>query len=241
MSRLDDGIRAWRRGLEAGGRFSRRELAELEDHLRAHAADEPARDATPASPSAVEAAAREELGDPTALSREFAKQDAPAWRNLLLAGWGLYALSLFLSDFGSVAFEPLHPDFRMSVSWRELLAPAPISVWVLGAFSALVMMSTSLALGRVRRSVDAWVGGAVGVIAATALGLGAFNLLRPIPIPVDAELVAYGHLGPSYWTWSASFALVSAALWLRGREWISPPLRESPGESPGRSPRRSLA
>lgn len=237
MSRLDDGIRKWREGLEAGGRFSRRELAELEDHLRAHAADEPARDATPASAAALEATAREELGDPTLLSREFAKQDTPAWRPLILAGWGLYALSLFLSDFGTVAFDPSHPDFRMSVAWQEFLPLAPIPVWMLVAFSALVMMSASLALGRTRRSIDAWVGYVLGAVGASALGLGAFNLLRPLPIPVDAELVVYGHLGPSYWAWSASFALVSVALWLRGREWVSPP----PKESPRASPRQSLA
>ncbi|MXW65471.1 MAG: hypothetical protein F4Z72_00480 [Gemmatimonadales bacterium] len=236
MSRLDDEIRTWRRGLEAGGRFSRRELAELEDHLRAHAADERARDATPASAGALKTAAREEFGDPTVLSREFAKQDAPAWRSLLLAGWGLYALSLILSDFGTVAFEPLNPDFRMSVSWQELLTPAPISVWVLAAFSALVMMSTSLTFGRARRPVDAWVGYVVGVVGITAIGVGAFNLLLPIPIPVEAELVAYGHLGLSYWVWSASFTLAAIALWLRAREWVSPPPKGSP-----RNPKQSLA
>ncbi|MCZ0935474.1 MAG: hypothetical protein OXJ54_09860 [Gemmatimonadetes bacterium] len=231
MSRLDDGIRKWRRGLEAGGRFSRRELAELEDHLRAHAADERARDAAPASAAAIEAAARDELGDPNLLFREFAKQDTPAWRSLLLGGWGLYALSLILSDFGAVAFEPLHPDFRMSVSWQELLQPAPISVWVLAAFSALLMMSTALAFRRARRSVEAWVGYVAGVVGATGLGVGAFNLLLPIPIPVDAELVAYGHLGLSYWVWSASFTLAAIALWLRDHEWASPPPMESPKQS----------
>ncbi|MDE2877340.1 hypothetical protein [Candidatus Palauibacter soopunensis] len=237
MSRLDDEIRTWRRGLEAGGRFSQRELAELEDHLRAHAAENPESDAAPAATAALEAAAREELGDPTVLSREFAKQDNPAWRHLLLAGWGLYALSLFLSDFGTVAFEPSHPDFRMSISWQELLPLAPVSVLTLAALSTLVMMSTSLAFGRARRSVDAWVGRALGAIGGSALVLGAFNLLRPIPIPVDAELVVHGHLGPAYWAWSASFALASVALWLRGREWVSPPPKESPRESP----RQSLA
>lgn len=235
MSRLDDDIRKWRGGLEAGGRFSRRELAELEDHLRAHAADELARAATPASAGTIEAAAREELGDPTVLSREFAKQDAPAWRHLLLAGWGLYALSLLLSDFGTVAFEPSHPDFRMPVSWQDLLPLAPVSVWILAAFSSLVMMSTSLAFGRTRRSVDSWVGCALGAIGASGLGLGVFNLVRPIPIPVDAELVVQGHLGLSYWAWSASFALVSLALWLRDREWASPPPKESPRQSPTQS------
>lgn len=234
MSRLDDEIRLWREGLEAGGRFSRRELAELEDHLRAHAAQNPESDG---SAHAFQAAAREELGDPTVLSREFAKQDAPAWRSLLLAGWGLYALSLFLSDFGTVAFEPSHPDFRMSISWQDLLPLAPASVWILAVLSALVMVCGSVAFGRVRRPVDSWVGCAVGVIGGSALGLGVFNLVRPIPIPVDAELLVHGHLGPSYWAWSASFALVSIALWLRGREWSSPP----PEESPRGSPRQSLA
>ncbi|MYA33783.1 MAG: hypothetical protein F4164_03990 [Gemmatimonadales bacterium] len=235
MSRLDDEIRKWRGDLDAGGRFSRRELAELEDHLRAHAADEGARDATPALAASIEAAARKELGDPNLLSREFAKQDTPAWRSLLLGAWGIHALSLVLSDFGAVAFEPLHPDFRMSVSWQELLQPAPISVWILAAFSALVMMSTGLTFGRARRSVDAWVGYVVGVFGATALGVGAFNLFLPIPIPVDAELVAHGHLGLSYWVWSASFTLAAIALWLRGREWASPPPRESQRQSPKQS------
>ncbi|MXX79254.1 MAG: DUF2968 domain-containing protein [Gemmatimonadales bacterium] len=228
MSRLDDEIRKWRRGLEAGGRFSQRELAELEDHLRAHAADERARDATSASGAGREAAAREELGDPTRLFREFAKQDTPAWRSFLVVGWGLYVLSLFLSDFGTVALEPSYADVRMSVSWREVLLPAPVSVWILAAFSTLVMMSTSLAFGRTRRSVDAWVWYVVGVVGATALGIGAFSLLWPIPIPVDAELVVYGHLGPSYWAWCGSFTLVSIALWLRHREWVSPPPTQSP-------------
>ena len=231
MSRLDDEIRNWRRGLAAGGRFSRRELAELEDHLRAHAADERARDAAPGSAAGVEAAAREELGDPTVLSREFAKQDAPAWRSLLLAGWGLYALSLILSDFGTVAFEPSHPEFRMAVSWQELLTPAPISVWILGSFSALVMASTSLAFRRARRSVDAWVRHVLVAIGASALGLGMLSLLRPIPVAVDAELVVYGHLGPTYWAWSASFALAGCALWLREREWLSPPPKGSPTDA----------
>ena len=231
MSRLDDEIRTWREGLEVGGRFSRRELAELEDHLRAHAARNPGSVAGPAAAHAFESVARDELGDPAALFREFAKQDTPAWRLLLLAGWGLYALSFFLSGFGTVVFEPSYPEFTMSVSARELLPLAPIPVWILAVFSTLVMMSTVRSLGRARRSVDEWAGRVLGVIGTSALGLGVFNLIRPIPIPVDAELVVHGHLGPAYWAWSASFALVSVALWLRDREWASPPPRESPTPS----------
>ena len=105
MSRLDDEVRAWRESLEDTGWFSPRELDELEDHLRAHAAHrqlqlDPGTDAA----RTLEAAAREELGEPTALFREFEKSETPPWRLLLLAGWGLYALSFLLPGFGAVGF-----------------------------------------------------------------------------------------------------------------------------------------
>ena len=236
MHRLDDGIRSWRRGLERRGWFSRRELDEFEDHLRTHAAQDRASEAAPGSHAALEAAAREELGDPTALFREFAKQDTPVWRPLLLVGWVLFALSFLLSGFGTVEFDPLYPDFKMSFSGRELLPLATLTVWILAVFSTLAMMFAVPFFGRARRWVDAWVGRALGAVGASALGLGVFNLVRPIPIAVDAEFVVHGHLGPAYWTWSASLALASVALWLRDREWASPPPKPSP-----RPPKQSLA
>ena len=57
----------------------------------------------------------------------------------------------------------------------------------------------------------------IGAAGASALGLGMFNLLRPLP--VDGDRFMYGHLGSAYWAWAASFAVVAFSLWLRDREW----------------------
>ncbi len=67
----------------------------------------------------------------------------------------------------------------------------------------------------------------IGAVGASALGLGAFNLLRPLPLPVDGDRFMYGHLGTACWVWSASFALVAVSLWLRDREWAPGRPRES--------------
>ena len=67
----------------------------------------------------------------------------------------------------------------------------------------------------------------IGAVGASALGLGVFNLLRPLPLPVDGDRFMYGHLGTAYWVWSASFALVAVSLWLRDREWAPGRPRES--------------
>ena len=221
MFQLDDEIRSWRKALEDRGWFSPRELDELEDHLRAHAAQELELGPAPASASALEAVVREELGEPAALFREFAKQDTPAWRRILLAGWGLYGLSVLLPGFGTVGFTPSYPDFGLSVSGIELLRLALRNGWILAVLPNLAMVMTCPALGRARGLIDGWVGRVLGAVAASALGLGVFNLLRPFPITVDGDLVMYGHLGLAYWAWSAAFATVAVALWLRDREWAS--------------------
>ena len=221
MSQLDDEVRTWRKALEARGWFSPRELDELEDHLRAHVARELELGPAPAFARAVEASAREELGEPTALFREFAKQDTHAWRCLLLAGWGLYALSFLLPGFGTVGFAPSQPDLGMLVSGYESLRFALTNNWILAVLPNLAMVMTWPAFGRTRRSFEGWLGRVFGAVSASALGLGVFNLLRPLPIPVDGDLVVHGHLGLAYWAWSAAFATVTAALWLRDREWAS--------------------
>ena len=103
---LDDEIRGWREGLEGSGRFSPRELDELEDHLRAHAARELRLDSGTDAVRMLGTAARQELGEPAELFWEFGKSETPSWRPLLLAGWGLYALSFLLPGFGAVGFGP---------------------------------------------------------------------------------------------------------------------------------------
>ena len=67
----------------------------------------------------------------------------------------------------------------------------------------------------------------IGAVGASALGLGVFNLLRPLPLPLDGDRFMYGHLGTAYWAWSASFTLVAVSLWLREREWAPVRPRES--------------
>ncbi len=221
MFRLDDEVRRWRKRLEKRGWFSPHELDELEDHLRAYAVEELEPAPVPASIGAFNAAAREELGEPAALLREFAKSETPAWRALLLAGWGLYALSFLASWFGTVGFGASQPNFGMSVSGWEFVRLALSNRWILAVLPNLAMIMTLPALGRPRRPIEAWLGRVLGAVGASALLLGAFSFLNPLLIPMDGGLVVQGHLGPAYWTWSASFALAAAALWLRDREWTS--------------------
>ena len=220
MFRLDDEIRGWREGLENRGWFSPRELDELEDHLRAHADGELELDPGTDAARTLETATREELGELTALFREFEKSETPSWRPLLLAGWGLYAFSFLLPGFGAVGFGPARPGFGMSAPGFEFLRLALENGWILlPLLLNLPMVLTLPALGRARRSLDGWLWHVIGAAGASALGLGVFNLLRPLPLPVDGDRLMYGYLGTAYWVWSASFALVAVALWLRDREW----------------------
>ena len=219
MFQLDDQVGTWREGLEDLGWFAPHELDELEDHLRSHAALKPQSGSAPISARAWEDVVREELGEPAALFREFARSETPLWRPLLLAAWGLYGLSFFLSGFGTVGFAPSHPNFGMSYSGHEFLHLALAGGWVLAVIPNLAMVVSLPAVGRARRSIEAWLMLLLGATGASTLGLGVVNLLRPLPISVDGDLVIHAHLGPAYWVWSASFAMAATALWLREREW----------------------
>ena len=225
MLRLDEDVRSWREDLQARGWFSPLELAELEDHLRSHAAEEREAGPVPGSAAAFEAAVREEIGDPTRLFREYARSEAPVWRSILLTGWGLYALSLLLPGFGSVAFRPSNPSFGVSASGWEFLRLALGNGWIVALLPAVAMAVTLPLLGRARRRMEGWLALVLGAVAASALGFGLQNLLRPLPVTVDGDLFMYGHLGAAYWAWSGSFLLVAAALWLRAREWVVMPGR----------------
>ena len=217
--RLDDEVRSWREDLEGKGWFSPLELNELEDHLRSHAAEERESGPAPGSVAAFEAAVREEIGDPTQLFREYARSEAPVWRSILLTGWGLYALSLLLPGFGIVAFQPSSPSFGVSAAGWEFLWLALGNGWIVELLPNLAMAMTLPLLGRTRRRMEGWVGRALGAVVVSALGFGVLNRLRPLPVTVDGDLFMYGHLGPAYWVWVGSFALVATALWLRANEW----------------------
>lgn len=228
MFRLDDEVQAWRAGLEDRGWFSPRELDEIEDHLRAHATRELQLDPGTDPARALEAAVREEFGEPTALFREFKKSESSSWRLLLLAGWGMYALSFVLPGFGAVGFGPSRAAFGMSASGYEFLRLALENGWILFPLLLnLPMVLTFPTLGRARRPLDGSLLCVTGAAGASALGFGVFNLLHSFPLPVDGDRLMYGHLGTAYWVWSASFALVAVSLWLRDREWAPGRPRES--------------
>ena len=220
MCRLDDEVRSWREDLQGKGWFSPLELNELEDHLRSHAAEERESGPAPGSAAAFEAAVREEIGDPTRLFREYARSEVPVWRSVLLTGWGLYALSLLLPGFGIVAFQPSSPSFGVSAAGWEFLWLALGNGWIVELLPNLAMAMTLPLLGR-SPAADRRVAGACARGRGSPLPWDSelLNLLRPLPVTVDGDLFMYGHLGPAYWVWAGSFALVPAALWLRASEW----------------------
>ena len=92
---LDTRILGWREQQERETSLSRRELDELEDHLRARVDLERELNAV-LTPERAFAIARRNLGEPVALSKEFAKAGRPRWRRWLLTGWAMYGASWFL-------------------------------------------------------------------------------------------------------------------------------------------------
>ncbi|MGD8278685.1 MAG: hypothetical protein PVH00_11690, partial [Gemmatimonadota bacterium] len=92
---LEEAVREWRRGFVKERSFSRHDLDELEDHLRA--AYEVELCLSPvALPERAFRDACATLGTAGALSDEFAKVGGRSWRRLLRVGWLLFAVSFFL-------------------------------------------------------------------------------------------------------------------------------------------------
>lgn len=217
MFELDAEVRKWRTRLEGGSSLSARELDELEDHLRARTDLE--LELNPGlAPSHAFAIAREGLGQPMAISREFARAGRPRWRRLLLAGWAMYAVSFLLP-----ALSNPYPDATITTIYGyrvfdELIQLTQLPpggsglLLVMMSLPNLMMLTTLPTLWRRRRARRAWTAWIVAAAGALPLGLG---LLR----------VANGgmgwNLGVGYWMWCASFAAAAVALWLRNREGAS--------------------
>ena len=196
----------WRRSS-----LSAREVDELEDHLRARVSLE--LDLNPAlAVGEALAIAREGLGQPTAISREFARAGRPRWRRLLLAGWAMYAVSFLLpamtnpyADWSIYGYGVFVDVIRLTQPSSAATALLMVMMW-LPNLIMLTTLPTFWRRHRVRRAWTAWVVAATGTLP---LGLG---LLR----------IAYGGMGwefgAGYWMWSASFGVVAFALWLRNRQ-----------------------
>lgn len=205
MFELDSELRNWRTRVERESSLSPRELDELEDHLRALVDLELELDATLA-PRRAFAIARHVLGEPKSLSREFARAGRPRWKPLLAGATALYVASLLL------------PVFRL-----DLLPAWGLDAWVPRGYELLIddelvpilfnlpMLLVLPLIWRKRRLKGTWLAVILGVIGASTLGLGV----------ADALMRGDIMLLPGFWAWATSFALASAALWLRQRGWAS--------------------
>lgn len=202
MFELDREVRNWRTRVERGSSLSPRELDELEDHLRALVDLELELDASLA-PRRAFAIARHALGEPKALSREFARAGRPRWKLLLGGAAAVYVASLLLPVFRLDLFPAWGVDAWMPRGY-ELLADVELLPLNLPMLLVLPL------IWRMRRLKGTWLAGILGVIAVPTLALGVADALRG-----DGTVLS------GYWAWAASFALASVALWLRRRGWAS--------------------
>ena len=108
MFDLDAEVRSWREHQERTSSLSPRELDELEDHLKALVDLEELELNAALAPTRAFAIARRELGEPAALSREFAKVGKLRWRRWLVAGWTMNVASWFLPAVPLKLFGVVH-------------------------------------------------------------------------------------------------------------------------------------
>lgn len=234
MFDLEKAVRKWRRGLEHGSSLSTRELDELEDHLRARAELES--HLNPAlQPARAFAIARTELGEPAAVSREFAKAGKPRWRRLLVAGWALFGVSFLLPTFfmsgpglGVGLFSrpfATEPYFGYEVFWRMLSEGGELSNVLAALIPNLLLVLTLPALRgtpeRHRRGLR-WALTTVGLVTL------ALAFLAPqIEMRGNGWEPVFADLGIGFWVWSLSFVCAASAMWLRDRGRVAAKAEES--------------
>ena len=209
-----DGFGEWRERQERTSSLSPRELDELEDHLRARV-DLELELNTALAPAQAFAIARDELGEPTALSREFAKAGKPRWRRWLVAGWAMFAASFVLPVVD------LFPMDRWVLGWEAAIMPFAIwsggghpetlgdAVGILSSLTNLLMLVTLLRLRGARPPRTRWLTGLV--TGAAVLNL---SWLAGWAEPGAGPLL---DMGIGYWAWVASFFCVAAGLWICAR------------------------
>ena len=221
MFGLNAEVLRWRKHAEGRSALSPREVDELEDHLRARIDLELELNSA-LTPAQAFAAASEDVGEPAALSKEFARAGQPRWRRFLGVGLAMFAVSWFLpalADYG--ASPPPAPDGTILPQRVDLVIGWDAFGWALLRYAGIV--GTLSALTNVLILV-------VGIRAYRKRGSGA-RWAFPIMVAATAFNSFYwpywvtseGGLGlrVGYVLWTASFALVAAALWLRAREWAS--------------------
>lgn len=235
MFELETEVMRWRGRVERSSSLSPREVDELEDHLLARFELE--LEMTPErSRARVFNIVCDELGEPAAISKEFAKAGRRRWRPLLLAGWAMFTASFFLPLSRTVWVEAgsLNPDLMALVGsqrpyeflWTMItmgMTDVMLAVWISVAvlLPNLPLLMTLPALLGTRRPDRRWLRWVLGGMGVVHLGLGMLRVFAPAPFPYEEAAVAHQYPGAGYWLWSASFAFAAAALWLRGRSWAA--------------------
>ena len=224
MFDLDAEVRYWRKRQERRSSLSPRELDELEDHLRARVDLELEFNGTLA-PRRAFALARRSLGEPIALSREFAKARAPRWRRWLFAGWAMFVASFVLAGAPTLPF--LLRGYGLPATLGEALGDI---IWQLRPITNLLMLATLLELRAFRPHRTRWL--AVLVSLSVVLNFGwMVAFANPfVWLPLGR--------GIGHGMWVASFFSVAVALWMRYREWVPATLGFEPAQ-PAVRPRPS--
>ena len=202
MFDVDGAVRAWRGEMTRARGLTEWDLDELEDHLRA-AYDLELHLSPDMEPASAFALARETLGSPSELSREFAKVGGGAWRGLLAVGLVTLVVSFFL---------PAH-RYDVGGLYAFLLAIQGEG-GVLGVLSALTNFLAPAALASWKLTGESrfrgWLAGGAMLLAAT-LNLWWLSYVDHL-----------SDLRVGYFAWVASFALTGAALLLRAKELPAP-------------------
>ena len=227
MFDVDGAIRRWRERQEREISLSPRELDELEDHLRARIDLEMELNAVLAPEQAFAIALRD-LGEPLALSREFAKAGKPRWRRWLLAGWAMYGASWFLPVVDA-------PFFGIIRGYEMLERAGGVTGALLVLFSNLAMVATALVLWRARLSANRWLWRSVGAVGVSSLVWHAGGLVYGSIQRGDMSLLVPPVLAVGFWTWTASYICVAAALRMRAKNGAPAAVRVVDGFANGSS------
>ncbi len=205
MFDLEAALKEWRANMEREATLSPREVDELEDHLRASIDLELELD--PDLPLArAFSLARDDIGEPRALSSEFAKAGNPRWRRMLLVGCAMFVASWFLP----VLSDPLGHWWGWEAFLSAILSGNPIQV--LSALTNILMVSAMYLVGRGRAPRIRWLTWCV-------TGAAALNLIY---------WMRWEALAVGFWVWAGSFACAATALWIRDRQWVSARVLHAP-------------